>query len=285
MEAAELKVRNVHFDLSAVPKHWVLGNPVMTHFVNSMHIVFPEGEKFFIRSVRRFAGDIKDAQLKKNVKGFCGQEGIHSREHRNFWDVLEKQGLKPEVFANFLNKVAFQGKYSVENSVLNGLNFISPKLGDKMCLSMTAALEHYTAIFAHAAFHEPIFTNDNMAPQMLELLHWHACEEIEHKSVCFDVLKEVDGSYWVRISGMGLASVMLWGFLGIGQAYFILNDKDIKWSKMAGESKSFAERLAFGKIGQGLAKNFFKYFRRDFHPTDIDDQHFVEDFLKDKAYA
>ena len=63
----KLKVRNVHFNFDKVPKHWILGSSIATNFVNSMHVVFPEGEKFFVRSVRRFSKDIKDEHLKKEI--------------------------------------------------------------------------------------------------------------------------------------------------------------------------------------------------------------------------
>lgn len=283
--ASNIKVRNVSFNFDEVPKHWVLNNPVSTHFVNSMHIVFPEGEKFFIRSVRKFAKDVKDEQLKKDIKAFCGQEGIHAREHERFWEVMEQQGLKPEKYANFLSKAAFKGRFSVENILVNGLNKVSPRLGDKLGLSVTAGLEHYTAILANALFHEPVFTNGHMAPQMLELLHWHASEEIEHKAVCFDVMKEVDDSYALKVAGMGVATVMLWSYIGMGQAYFLYQDKDIQWKGMASKSGEFANKIVFGEIGKGLAANFLKYFKKDFHPNDIDDRHLVEQFFSDKSYA
>ena len=80
----KLKVRNVSFNFDKVPKHWILNSAVATHFINSMHIVFPEGEKFFIRSVRRFAKDVKDKELKQEINSFCGQEGIHAREHQRY---------------------------------------------------------------------------------------------------------------------------------------------------------------------------------------------------------
>jgi predicted metal-dependent hydrolase len=121
--------------------------------------------------------------------------------------------LKPDWFANFLKNTAFSGKYSYENVSKNLLNKLQPNLGDKFALSVTTALEHYTAIMANALFYEPMATNKNIAPQMLELLHWHASEEIEHKAVCFDVLKEVDDSYILRVSGMGMATILLWGYL------------------------------------------------------------------------
>ena len=283
--APALKVRNVHFNFDKVTKHWILGSSIATHFVNSMHVVFPEGEKFFVRSVRRFSKDIKDEQLKKEINSFCGQEGVHAREHQRFWEVMEEQNLKPMWFANFLKTTAFSGRYSYENVSRNVLNRIQPRLGDKFALSVTTALEHYTAIMANALFHEPIATNDNIAPQMLELLHWHASEEIEHKAVCFDVLKEVDDSYLLRVSGMGMATVLLWGYLGIGQIYFISQDKDKSIVKMPFETYLLLKTVVFGEIGKNLSRHLLEYFKSDFHPDNIDDRYLIEQFFKDKAYA
>lgn len=283
--AGQIKVRNVSFAFDQVPKHWIMNNPIMTHFVNSMHIVFPDGEKFFIRSVRKFAKDIEDPQLKKDIKAFCGQEGVHAREHERFWDVMQEQEIEPEGFANFLNKTAFNGKYSLEKFLLGNLNKISPRLGDKMGLSITAGLEHYTAILANALFHEPIATNNHMAPQMVELLHWHASEEIEHKAVCFDVLQKVDDSYILRVTGMGVATLMLWSYLGIGQVYFLVKDKDSSVIKMPAHLYEFLNTIVLGEVGKGLAQNLLSYFRKDFHPNDIDDLHLVENFFADKSYA
>ncbi|MCO5233705.1 MAG: metal-dependent hydrolase [Chitinophagales bacterium] len=281
----EIKVRNITFSFDKVPKHWVLDNPIMTHFSNSMHIVFPSGEKFFIRSVRKFAKEIKDNKLSKDIKGFCGQEGIHSREHERFWDIMEDQGLNPGRFEKFLNKVAFSGKLSMENVLVKGLNKLSPRLGDKMSLSVTAGLEHYTAILANALFNEPFSINDKIAPQMLELMFWHASEEIEHKAVCFDVLREVDDSYILRISGYSIASVVLWLFLGVGQVYFISQDKDIDVKKLPANIQQFIQEIVFGKTGQGLSKNMLSYFRPNFHPDDIDDRHLAEMFFSNKSYG
>ena len=74
----KLKVRNVHFNFDKVPKHWILGSSIATNFVNSMHVVFPEGEKFFVRSVRRFAKDVKNENLKKEINEVLenGKENI-----------------------------------------------------------------------------------------------------------------------------------------------------------------------------------------------------------------
>ncbi|MCO5233703.1 MAG: metal-dependent hydrolase [Chitinophagales bacterium] len=282
---SNIKVRNVKFEFSDVPKHWILNNPFATHFVNSMHVVFPEGEKFFVRSVKRFEKEVKDQQLKSDIKGFCGQEGIHAREHQRFWDVMNEQGLNPEKFARFLNTYMFKKKYSVEGLIVNSLNQIAPRLGDKMALSITTGLEHYTAIIAKAVFEEPILSNKNIAPQLLELLHWHACEEIEHKAVCFDVLKEIDDDYILRVTGMLIASLLLFGNLGIGTAYFLWNDKDLNRDKLKGQASEFKNSILLNKIGRGFTENLKKYFDRNFHPNDIDETEIVRRFFSDKSYA
>jgi predicted metal-dependent hydrolase len=198
---------------------------------------------------------------------------------------MEEQGLKPERFAEFLKVTAFSGKYSMENSLVKIFNRLQPRLGNKMALSLTAALEHYTAILADAFFHEPFATNKFIAPQMLELLHWHACEEIEHKAVAFDVLKEVDDSYIIRVSGMGLATLMLWGYIASGQVYFLSQDKDKSIIRMPIESFILFKTVVFGEIGKTLSKRLLDYFKKDFHPNDTDDRYLVEAFFKDKAYA
>ena len=280
----ELKVRNVHFEFDEVPKHWILNSAVATHFINSMHIVFPEGEKFFIRSVRRFTKDVKSAYLKKEINSFCGQEGVHAREHQRFWEVMEEQKIKPLPFANFLKITAFSGEYSYENLSIKLLNKIQPRLGDKFALSVTTALEHYTAILANALFYEPLATNKNIAPQMLEMLHWHASEEIEHKAIPFDVLKKVDDSYTLRIGGMLIATWGLWFYLIVGTSMLTYNDKDVKTKDIPKYLLQFLTRFK-QNFGGTLAAQYWLYYRKDFHPDQIDNYHLAEELLAGKNYA
>lgn len=279
-----LKVRNVNFNFANVRKHWMQNSALGTHFVNSMHIVFPEGEKFFIRSVRQFSKDIKNEKLKKDINLFCGQEGVHSREHERFWEIMENQGLKPDKFANFMFETAF-GKYGLEKFVIKTMNKIKPRLGDKICLSVTTAAEHFTALFAHGAFNEKNLNDKETDPNMKELMQWHAAEEIEHKAVCFDALKEIDDSYALRIGGMLLTTPLLFGYLGLGHLYFWSVDKDAKIKDLPIEGIKFIEKTVFGSMGAQLSKHYFDYYKKDFHPNDIDDYYLIENFFKDKTYA
>ena len=50
--AENIVVRKMGFDFNGLGDHWFGGDPFLTHLINGLHFVFPEGEKFFIRSTR-----------------------------------------------------------------------------------------------------------------------------------------------------------------------------------------------------------------------------------------
>jgi predicted metal-dependent hydrolase len=81
--------RNREYDIArSLAKDWYDNHPFKTAWFNAMSITFPLGEKFFIDSVRYFADQIKDAKLSEDIRGFCGQEGFHRREHQRYTQLL-----------------------------------------------------------------------------------------------------------------------------------------------------------------------------------------------------
>ena len=65
---------------TASPKYWYDNKAFETHFQRAV-LYLPEGERFFIISVRNNAAQITDPKLKEQVERFTSQEGQHSREH------------------------------------------------------------------------------------------------------------------------------------------------------------------------------------------------------------
>src|SRR5690606_22287460 len=83
--------RRISFEesLADLPKHFAAdGDLIMSHVLASLSSVFPDGEDFFVRSVRRFRDEITDPALRRQVSGFIGQESVHGREHRALNDRL-----------------------------------------------------------------------------------------------------------------------------------------------------------------------------------------------------
>ncbi|MFN8237492.1 MAG: metal-dependent hydrolase [Chitinophagales bacterium] len=276
----EAKIRKVNFKFEKpFPKHWYNDNPIATHFMNAQHLAFPDGEKFFIRSVKAFAEVYKnDPELKKRVDNFIGQEGTHYAEHQKFWDIMESQDLQPMKFVDFFRKTAWNG---IEHWARTSLT--KNNLGNRIALSVTVALEHYTAMLAESGIINKDIT-EKMPQEMKDLFMWHAAEEIEHKSIPFDVLKRVDDSYALRVGGMAIATWGLWFYLAVGTAVLTYNDKDVKAKDIPKDLFSFLSRFR-QSFGGTLAKQFGEYFRRDFHPDQIDNYHLAEELLKGKNYA
>lgn len=276
----EAKIRKVNFVFeNPFPKHWYNNNPIATHFMNAQHLAFPDGEKFFIRSVKAFADVYKnDPVLKKRVDNFIGQEGTHYAEHQKFWDIMEEQQINPMRFVDYFRKTAWNGIETWARKTLKRNRF-----GDKLALSVTVALEHYTAMLAESGIVNKDIS-EKMPDEMRDLFLWHAAEEIEHKSIPFDVLKRVDDSYALRIGGMLIATWGLWYYLGVGTVMLTQNDEDVKAKDIPADVALFLKKFS-ESFGGTLSKQYFQYFRPDFHPDQIDNYELAEELLKGKSYA
>src|SRR3954463_12854487 len=105
--ARKVPTRRISFEasLQAVPKHFGgNGDLVSSHVAAGLSAVFPDGEDFFVRSVRHFRDQITDPALKRQVAGFIGQEAMHGREHRALNDHLDKLGYPTKRFERITKK-------------------------------------------------------------------------------------------------------------------------------------------------------------------------------------
>src|SRR5579875_4061644 len=88
-----LRARRVQFTLpTGTRKHYAGDDLVMSHFLAILSAAFPEGEDFFIRSVRNYRDQITDPELQQAVKGFIAQEATHRQQHRLLNDRLQEMG-------------------------------------------------------------------------------------------------------------------------------------------------------------------------------------------------
>src|SRR5688500_6221657 len=93
-QAREIPKRDLKFDIEPVDlRSWHPEGLHVSHFFNALSIFFPEGESFFIDAVRHYKDRIRSPKLQEELKGFLGQEAMHSREHRRYNRALEAAGL------------------------------------------------------------------------------------------------------------------------------------------------------------------------------------------------
>lgn len=265
----EIKVRKPSFGFASVPRHWFWGNARATAMANALNLVFPSGERFFIRSVRHYLDQLQDDPvLAEEVKRFMGQEVRHGMEHEKFFDALEAQGFEIRSFLAWYERLAYDK--------------LEPSFSPALRLSVTVALEHFTAMFAERALTRDIL--DTQAhPVMRDLLMWHACEELEHKAVAFDVLKKVDPRYSVRVAGLAAAAGALIFFWLTGARHLLAQEPERLRTATAEEARVARQHNVL--LNGEFLRAFVDYLRPDFHPAQNDNYGLATDWLRANAAA
>ncbi len=246
---------------ASIPRHWFAGNVWATQVVNGVNLLFPAGERFFVRSVNHYLKQIQDPVLAAQVRGFFGQEGRHAKEHERFFTVLEEQGYDVARFLRVYEAISYGLIERVSSPALR--------------LATTAACEHFTAILAEQVLRERVL--DSAHPAMQRLLLWHAAEEIEHRAVAFDVLQAVAPSYPLRLAGLLMATMCLGGFWIAATTSLLVQDKDLSLGRIHRDGKIARERDGSKSV---FRRGILEYMRRDFHPSQADLDGLAESYLE-----
>ena len=257
----DVRTRRIAFayPTGTLNQHYVEGDLVMSHVVAVLSGMFPEGEDFFVRSVRDRKPRITDPELLSQVAGFIGQEVTHGREHRDLNDRLTEMGYRS-------NKV--------DRHVKRLLALNDRILSKNQRLAITAALEHYTATLAECLLEKPEAQALLGNTEVRSLLLWHALEESEHKAVAFDVYRAAGGGEALRIWTMRIVStsflleIILQTFLSLLRDKAAYNPVRLFRSLWALRKSPFLSREVFHKLRT--------YNKRGFHPDDWDATETIE---------
>jgi len=262
-ESVEVVRRDIRFDFDTADlRSWHPEGLHVAHFFNALSVFFPEGEKFFIESVRQFRDRIDPPALQRHVRGFLGQEAMHSREHRRYNAALERLGLPIE---------------ELEGRVRAHLEAVRGRTSPQEQLAVTIALEHFTAIMAHVVLSDERLLTD-ADPHMAAIWRWHAVEETEHKAVAYDVYRMVagerTGAYLQRTGVMLLATLDFWARV----FYYVY--RLVRADGALGDVRGWWRLFRWLWISPGGMRQLFRpwlsYFRRDFHPWQHDNSSHVE---------
>ncbi|MFC9892564.1 metal-dependent hydrolase [Nocardia sp. NPDC127579] len=249
------RARRIRFSYptSSWRRHFADNDLVMSHTVAYLSGIFPEGEDFFIRSVRNYADRITEPELKAQVQGFIGQEVTHSREHRELNARLQEMGYPTE-----RTDRRFRWAMKVYERVFSPLT----------CLAFTAAFEHYTAVLAETMLTDERARKLLGETEVRDVLLWHAFEESEHRAVAFDVYRAVGGSERRRIWAMRWATTafLISTFFNITQS--LLGDRAAYNPVRLGRSFAALRHSPF--LTRDMVRRINSYNRRGFHPDDVD---------------
>tara|TARA_B100000676_G_scaffold305293_1_gene359180 strand:- start:890 stop:1750 length:861 start_codon:yes stop_codon:yes gene_type:complete len=264
---SDIQPRKMDFTFDpAMPRYWFDDDQFKTILLTALSCTFPEGERFFVRSVRHYQKQIQDPLLREQVKGFIGQEAHHGNEHDAFNHFMESKGVPTRKVDEFVNR---------------GMRFMAKHLSPQRQLAKTCALEHFTAMLAELMLEHPDFFK-GMDERMLPLWLWHAVEESEHKAVAFNVYRDQVDSYWVRTSEMAFTTVEFISFT-IFHYYQLRKGMDdaTDWKSVRN-----GVNWLLGKPGwlRKLGKSYLAYYKRDFHPAKRDSTFLRKQGLKKLAH-
>ena len=257
-----LRARAVQFDWSGLPLVWIPGEVFASHFINVLHLLLPEGERWFVKCFSEALELIDDEQLREDVIGFIGQEGMHAVSHQGVQDYFNDHGLdtRPYVreiealFRRILGDRDLDGEARQEWLIER--------------LALIAGLEHLTAVLGHWILNSPALDAAGADETMLDLLRWHGAEEVEHRAVAYDVYNHVDGRYGRRIRAYAVGGVALVYLWWRGAAYLMRHD-----TTATGRQRPTLLKLLRSKrkgITPGvwdLAWASWKYFLPSYHPS------------------
>lgn len=210
--------------------------------------IFPPGERFFVESVRRFRDQISDPTLKAQVAGFIGQEALHGREHDRLNAFFAERKLAVHVPERYVK----WGLRQLEN--------FSPRLQ----LACTTMMEHFTAHLAEQWLTHEEFRNSSDA-EMLKLWYWHALEELEHKSVAYDVFEQVGGTLAERRLALGLIVAIM--APPIVASWGVLLVKEGQLFNVRENARGLSALFGKGGFISGILKHMPTYLKSGFHPS------------------
>lgn len=231
----ELKARRVEFDLSDSPLHWIPNDPVSSHLINGVNLLLPAGELWFCRVYNKALPYVTDDDLRAQVEGFIRQEAIHANAHRKGEKWLQEHGLETDQFRERIDYLFGQ----VLGDEPFGLPWLNrPSLAKRwlvLRVGLIAAVEHFTGLLGDWCMNSDSW--DSADPVVADLFRWHLAEEVEHRTVAFDLFEHLCrtqlGFYVSRQALMALVFPLFFYLLAEGGRSLARQDSDPRARRLA----------------------------------------------------
>ncbi|WP_334144681.1 metal-dependent hydrolase [Rhabdothermincola sp.] len=255
-----LPVRRVRFEYpDDLDPAWNRRLPEFAFGANSVSLLMPYAEPYFIRSIRAALPQL-DQRLRPQVESFLRQESGHYRQHRRFNDLVASR---------------YRGITRLERWIERSYGWLGRTRSVRFNVAFAAASE--TIAFALARWSEAHLDEffDEGDSIATTLFLWHLAEEVEHKNVAYDVFEAIDGSR-VRYSlAMLTTFTLLAWFATLGTLLMVLGSgralKPVTYVRLLRWSVS----LAFAVLPVMAASALPAH-----HPRDFADPVFLPMWLK-----
>ena len=156
-------------------------------------------EPFIVKSMRSVMDEIRDDDLRENVDRFSRQEAQHYQQHQRFNETLFAQGYP-----------GLQQRY--DRLKLDFARMTSEE-SDRYCVGFVEGFEAYTTQSALLILKSGLLKHPRTDARVGDLMSWHLMEEIEHRTIAFDIYQHLYGSYPYRAYMCVVAQNHIIGFI------------------------------------------------------------------------
>jgi hypothetical protein len=249
---AAITVRQMHFDFpDDVDPIVVEGDPEHSYLMLGFSLLLPYLEPYLIRTMKEAKPLLRDPQLVEDLEKFNAQEGQHYRQHRRFNDVVRKR--LPDVQALEDGLEADYRRFSRTKPLRFNLAYAEG----------FEALTTATALFSFEKGFGP------MHPALADLFSWHLVEEIEHRTVAFDVYDHVVGRYPYRLAVGLFAQWHMARFMARAAALGLRSNAGVL-ERFGGKAARRARTRAHGRLAlRHLLPRVLKTYTPWYTPHDI----------------
>jgi predicted metal-dependent hydrolase len=213
------------------PACWTPRRPEFACAANSVSLLMPYMEPYFVRSVAAALPHL-DPERAGRTRGFRAQETEHHRPHRVFNRVLTAR---------------YPGLTRVERAADRYYRWIGHRGGDELNVAVAAASETIAYSAARWAAGRRTALFDGADPVVAELFWWHLAEEVEHKAVAYDVHRAYRGRRRYHLAAMALSVLTVIIFVTAGTTVMLAAERRLHrpdaWVRLAGWALSFAFEL------------------------------------------
>jgi len=183
-----IPVRSMQFDVPAAVDFqplYIAGSAALSYSHSAFGLYVALLEPFAVKALRRVLPKLRDDALREQLDRFCRQEAQHYQRHIDFNKVVLAQGY-PGLEARI---EALRGEM---DAFLKGAD-------DRKAVAYVEGFESYTTQFALRMIESGLYDHKRTHPAFGALFKWHMLEEIEHRTVAFDVYQHLYGDYLYRV--------------------------------------------------------------------------------------
>ncbi len=218
-----IKPRKVKFEWEKTPVDWIPNQPFASYFINEINNILPAGEFWFCRLYNRVLPKVTDEKLAEDVRAFIRQEAMHAQAHTSAnKEYLTVRNINIDRNLKIMDFLF--GKVLADQPLGISVPKVLDHQWDLFRLGIVATVEHMTCVLGKYALYNKEWGNLGADPNMLDLIKWHGAEEIEHRTVAFDLYRHLGGGYISRYYQSVIAIVAIFGLWVDGAAHIMGQD-------------------------------------------------------------